>query len=428
MALDVASVLHFSQALQTATTLGELVTAAQVAVKRSTGYATTWLAVYEEGPPRATRILGVSGSNGDRIWEEAPIHYIDGDPMLEELFSADAGHPVVVIDARTDPRTNKATVEFLGNRTLINVPVLLGARRLASLGMGTFGAEGVRPPTADQLETLVVFATLLASAYLRIKVQADQERMRQRLLASQRLESVALLAGGVAHDFNNLLAVILNSATFLGDGPLTADQRACLADVVGAADRARGLTSKLLALGRRQELNITPVELAPLLLGLERILRRLLPSAVSLVMEVPNGLPQTLVDPAQLEQVILNLVVNARDAMPGGGSITVRAAAPAAAAELVSLRPRLGAGCVRISVIDTGQGMPPEVQERILEPFFTTKPSDAGTGLGLPVAAAIVDQHGGHLTCASEVGRGTTFELWLPAQPAAPVQTQSLAG
>ncbi len=429
MALDVASVLQFSQALQTATTLGELVTAAQVAVKRATGYSTTWLAAFEEGPPRTARILGVSGSNGDRIWEEAPVHLIDGDPMLEELFSADAGFPVVVVDARTDPRTNKATVELLGNRTLINVPVLLGARRLASLGMGTFGAEGVRPPTADQLETLVVFATQLAGAFLRVKVQGEQERMRQRLLASQRLESVALLAGGVAHDFNNLLAVILNSASYLEQGPLDDEQRACLGDIVGAADRARGLTSKLLALGRRQELRITPVEVAPLLASLERILRRLIPPRVSLSLEVPHGLPLALADPAQLEQVILNLVINARDAMPDGGSITVQATAPSPASDLVALRPRLGAGSVRISVIDTGHGMAPEVQARILEPFFTTKASDAGTGLGLPVAAAIVDQHGGHLSCSSVEGKGTRFDLWWPAEAAArpAADVQSLA-
>jgi signal transduction histidine kinase len=422
MVIDVAGVLQFSHALQGAATLGELVAATEAAVRRSTGYGSAWIAAIEEGPPRMARILAVAGGLGSELAQEAVLHPVDGDPMLEEVFAAD--HPVVVIDARTDPRTNKAMVELLGNRTLINVPILLGERRLGALGLGSFGAEGVRPPTADQLETLVVFATQLAAAFLRVKVQVEQQRIQQRLIATQRLQSVALLAGGVAHDFNNLISAILSGAQLLSEGPLEAEQRACLADIEEAAQRSKALVRKLLALGRKQELALSPTDLGGLFAGLERLLLRLLPAGIALELHAPAGLPPALADGPQLEQVLLNLVVNARDAMPEGGTIAIRAQLrPGPLAEHAARLPALSGGCLAISVADDGQGMAPEVQAHILEPFFTTKPDGRGTGLGLAVAAAILEQHGGLLTCTSALGVGTTFELLLPIAP--PVQASA---
>jgi signal transduction histidine kinase len=415
MALDVAAVLQFSRELQQAVALRELLVATRAAVRRATPYRTVWLVAIRPGAPRMVELLAISGEESveEVALQRASRFPVDGDVFLEEICSVT--RPVVVEDARTDPRTDKAMVERMGNRTIINVPLLIGDERLGAIGMGTYDPEPPRPPTPDQLELLVVFATQVAAAFQRIQMEEQQRLLQRQLQASKRIESLALLAGGVAHDFNNLLTAILNGLTFVAEGPLTGAQRQDLEEVAEAGRRAAELTRQLLAMGRKQSLKLAPIDMAAQLRTLQRLLRQLIPANVELVIDSPEALPPVLGDGGQLDQVLMNLCLNARDAMPEGGKLTLRSSlwegvSPAAE----RARPRRPGAHVCVTVEDTGHGMAQEVLERIFEPFFTTKGPGQGTGIGLAVAMGIVEQHGGTLDCTSTPGAGSTFRLLLP--------------
>ncbi|MCK9894503.1 PAS domain-containing sensor histidine kinase [Frankia sp. AgB32] len=242
----------------------------------------------------------------------------------------------------------------------------------------------------------------------------DQKVAEAQLRQAQRLDAVGQLAGGVAHDFNNLLTVIDGYAEMLlaqTDGPARAD----LTAIRNAADRAAGLTRQLLAFSRNQTAKPRAVDLNDLVGGIEEMLRRLIREDVDLEVQAAAAPATVWADHGQLEQVIVNLAVNGRDAMPDGGRLTI-------ATDHVDLDPdeagRLGlspGGQVVLTVTDTGHGMPPEVQARAFEPFFTTKDHGKGTGLGLSTAYGIIRQVGGHITVDSAPHAGSTFRVYLAA-------------
>jgi len=233
--------------------------------------------------------------------------------------------------------------------------------------------------------------------------------LQEQLLQAQKLESVGRLAGGVAHDFNNLLTVVLGSTQLLREdlAAAPAPQRELVQEIQEAGERARALTRQLLAFARREAVAPVPLDLGEVVAGSEQLLRRLLGERIELRLQVEPGLWLVRCDPGHLEQVIMNLAVNARDAMPDGGVLAIEAANLPA--------PPAGQGDrVRLVVRDSGVGMTPEVRARLFEPFFTTKPQGKGTGLGLATVYGIVTQVGGTISVASEPGRGATFEIVLP--------------
>jgi signal transduction histidine kinase len=241
-------------------------------------------------------------------------------------------------------------------------------------------------------------------------------RSEEQLIQSQKMEAVGLLAGGVAHDFNNLLTVICGQgqmALLKTDPSDPLHER--LATIKEAGDRAAELTRQLLAFSRKQVLAPKPLPLDAVIANLGRMLRRLVGENITLDIVPGLGDAHVLADAGQLEQVVLNLVVNARDAMPGGGylEISTRSAElhGGGEGELASAKP--GRYAV-IAVSDTGCGMEEEVRSRIFEPFYTTKGAGKGTGLGLSTVYGMVRQSGGAITVASLPGRGTTFEIYLP--------------
>ncbi len=244
----------------------------------------------------------------------------------------------------------------------------------------------------------------------------ERKQLEEQLRQSQKMEAVGKLAGGVAHDFNNLLTIITGYSQLLLDrvgheSPL----RGNLMEIKRAGDRASSLTQQLLAFSRRQVLKPKVLDLNAVVTGLEGMLQRLVGEDIHLVTALDPELGPVKTDPGQIEQVIMNLVVNARDAMPQGGRLTIETANVE-----MKTADRHGEGLkgparyAMLAVNDTGCGMDAQTQARIFEPFFTTKEVGKGTGLGLSTVYGIVEQSGGHIDVASELGRGTAFKIYLP--------------
>jgi signal transduction histidine kinase/ActR/RegA family two-component response regulator len=242
-------------------------------------------------------------------------------------------------------------------------------------------------------------------------LQESEERLRQ----SQKMESLGRLAGGVAHDFNNLLAAIIAHCDLLLEDLVDHEPRSDVIAISGAATRAADLTSQLLAFSRKQVLQPKLIDLNSVVGSVTGLLRRLLGAQVRLELLLAEDLPSVYADTGQLEQAILNLAVNANDAMPEGGLLSMTTDVVDLSRSLKDLA-GLGPGLyVRLSVTDTGIGMDAATKAKIFEPFFTTKPAGQGTGLGLATIFGILEQSGGTVTAYSEVGVGSTFRLYLPA-------------
>ena len=244
------------------------------------------------------------------------------------------------------------------------------------------------------------------------KMDSLQEQLRQ----SQKMEAVGRLAGGIAHDFNNLLTVIqghceISLLQFRGNNPLRED----IVEIKKAADRAGNLTRQLLAFSRRQIMEMKVIDLNSLLRELEKMLRRVMGEDVELVTVLDEHLGKIKVDPGQMEQVVLNLAINARDAMPSGGKFILETANVRLDEQYARSHIGVEPGhFVTLSVTDTGSGMSPQVKERLFEPFFTTKEKGKGTGLGLSTVYGIIKQSSGNVRVYSEPGHGSTFRIYLP--------------
>src|SRR6266540_2778483 len=250
----------------------------------------------------------------------------------------------------------------------------------------------------------------------------ERKRLEEQLMQSQKMEAIGQLAGGVAHDFNNILTAIVGYTDLLTaefDG--NARQLEDLEEIRKAARRAAALTRQLLAFSRKQVLEPRVIDVNGVVMNLDKMLRSLISENIELKTALATELAAARADPNQLEQVIMNLAINARDAMPEGGTLTIETGNAtldqAYAAQHVSVIP---GEYVMLAVSDTGCGMDHDTQARIFEPFFTTKPPGRGTGLGLSTVYGIVKQSGGNIWLYSEVGKGTTFKVYLPAIEAAP--------
>jgi two-component system, cell cycle sensor histidine kinase and response regulator CckA len=275
-------------------------------------------------------------------------------------------------------------------------------------------------------------ARLLPAVERELKESADRRRSAEALRRSddqlrqaQKMEAIGGLAAGVAHDFNNLLSVILGHAELLRlDLNQSDPMYEGIDEIRGAAQRASELTRQLLAFSRQQVLEPRIADLNQIMLGMQKMLKRIIGEDVELKMLPAANLGKVIVDPGQIEQVILNLVVNARDAMPKGGKLTLETGNFVLDEAIVADHVGAKAGPhVMLAISDTGTGMDDVTQTRIFEPFFTTKEPGKGTGLGLATAFGIVRQSGGTIWTYSEVDLGTTFKIYLPLAEAAPLRT-----
>jgi two-component system, cell cycle sensor histidine kinase and response regulator CckA len=347
-------------------------------------------------------------------------------------------HPVVITDPSASivwvnpaftTLTGYTLEEAVGHSSiaLLNAerhPVEFFNNMLASLAAGGVwrgevwnrGKDG-RLFLLDQTVTPVKDLSGHISHYVAIKVDLTEKRdLEAQLLQAQKMEVLGRLSGGIAHDFNNLLTVINGTAELAlsdmaGDHPLRAD----FERIQESGERATSLTRQLLTFSRKQIPNRKPLVVGALLTGFRKMLQRLIGEDILLDVRDESGPATVLADESQVEQIILNLAINSRDAMPDGGVLRIETAATdvsaATAATIRGLKP--GPHLV-IRVIDTGEGMSPEIQARVFEPFFTTKEEGKGTGLGLATVQAIVDQSGGAIAVSSRPSAGTTFTVYLP--------------
>ncbi|WP_287028898.1 hybrid sensor histidine kinase/response regulator [Pseudomonas sp. UBA6310] len=281
-----------------------------------------------------------------------------------------------------------------------------------------FWASVVIDPIHDDAGTLIGFAKITRDITESMEAQRALKLTEQALFESQKMEALGQLTGGVAHDFNNLLMVILGSLE-IARKRLPDDARITplLNNAIQGAQRGASLTRRMLAFARRQELSLELIDLAGMMHGMSDLLHSSLGSAIHIETRFPLDLPPVKADVNQLELAILNLAVNARDAMPGGGVLTIEARQRRHAGDQSRLQP---GDYVCLSLTDTGVGMDAETLARATEPFFTTKGAGKGTGLGLSMVHGLVEQMGGRLLLSSRVPGGTTAELWLPLAAQAP--------
>ncbi|AFM25918.1 PAS domain S-box protein [Desulfomonile tiedjei] len=270
--------------------------------------------------------------------------------------------------------------------------------------------EATISPVKDMSGNIVNFVAVQRDVTEELKLQ-------RQLAQAQKMEAVGVLAGGIAHDFNNLLQVTLGfSEILLEEKKETDPEYRDLQKIFQAATSGAELVRQLLTFSRKVEPKTVPLDLTEPIMQIKKFLNRTIPKMIDIRINVSGDLAEVDADPTQIEQILMNLAVNARDAMPEGGTLTITARNETLDSECVKCHPGVSPGdYVLLAITDTGTGMDTGIVEHIFEPFFTTKEIGRGTGLGLAMVYGIVKQHGGHITCQSDVAQGTTFKIYLPA-------------
>ena len=291
-------------------------------------------------------------------------------------------------------------------------PVLVNGREQGRLHVAYGPDENGPEPGPDERALVRGIATRIGGMLERQRAEMERLALEEQLRQSQKMEAIGRLAGGIAHDFNNLLTSIKGLSS-LALKELTPKHpiRPDLEEIEKAAQRAAGLTRQLLTFSRKQRLRLAPVDLNSAVSGIETMLRRVLDERIELRATYDRRLPPIMADANQLEQVVMNLVVNAQDAMRDGGIIEIVTRLETVSDEPGAVPP---GDYALLMVSDTGVGIPPENLDKVFEPFFTTKPSGEGTGLGLATVFGIVKQSGGYVRVDSRVGSGSTFCVYLP--------------
>jgi PAS domain S-box-containing protein len=351
-----------------------------------------------------------------------------GEEWTEEacpaFFAAlDESDVIAAADAVADTRTFELKDRYLTPQGITSMMSVAIRAQGLTIGVLSCAHTGRRRRWMPDEQTYAVAVANLLSAII---AQVERQRLEQQLRQAQKLEAIGQLAGGVAHDFNNILTVILGRAEEVADeGHLPPQLHQALADILDSAERATGLTRQLLAFSRRQAIQVKDVDMNRVVGNLTRMLDRILGEDITVQFHYASQPAYVRADPGMIEQVLLNLVVNARDAMPLGGRLSLEISIVEGADPGGPVRPAGSWVCLRVT--DSGSGIAPENLPHIFEPFFTTKDIGKGTGLGLATSYGIVQQHGGWIEVDTEAGRGTTFRVFFPNVPTMTAEAPSVA-
>ncbi len=334
--------------------------------------------------------------------------------FIDRIRKGEVVHVPSVSDLPEEATAERAEFVAQEVQSLIAVPIVYGKSVWGFLGFDSVRTQKFW--AADVVSLLHIAGELFANALARRRAEADKSSLEEQLRQSQKMEAVGTLAGGIAHDFNNLLTGILGYADLLRGGSLSPAQTEKAATVIErAARRAAELTQQLLGFARKGKYQNIPVDLHATIAEVVSLLGRTLDKNIEIESALSADEPFVLGDPVQIQQVILNLSVNARDAMEGGGTLSFITDRVKLSTRSPSDPEDTSHDFIRMSVADTGCGIPEEVQPRIFEPFFTTKEQGKGTGMGLSMVYGIVKNHGGSICVSSEAGKGTRFEILWPA-------------
>ena len=369
----------------------------------------------------------VASSNDAIVGEDLDDRIVTWNRAAERLYGYTAAEAIGMPAAALRSRERIGERELIARVRLgehIHHHETLRVRKDGSTVEVSVSLSPIHDAAGDVIGTTSIARDLTPQRKTAARLAKVEEQLRQ----AQKMEALGALAGGVAHDFNNLLSVIISYADILSESVDDADpRREDVRQIQQAAERAAGLTKQLLAFSRKQVLEPRVVDLNAILLDLEKMCRRLVGEDIDLAVVPAEHVGPVLVDPGQFEQVVLNLIVNARDAMPTGGKLTIETRNveidAAYAGQHIGVTP---GSYAMLAVSDTGTGMSSETKARIFEPFFTTKDGGRGTGLGLSTVLGIVEQSGGHVWVYSEEGVGTTFKVYFPhtTRAAAPIERE----
>jgi PAS domain S-box-containing protein len=403
-----------NQALVQATDEQQLFQAMCEVVVEAGGYRMAWMGVADNDEPKTVRPVAWAGHE-DGYLSVARISWADNEfGAGPSGKSVRTGLPQINDDFSANPVMSpwRAPALARGYRSSISLPLKERNRVFGVLTLYAGEPYGFSP---EEVRLLVELAEDVSYGIAALRTRRDHDELERTLFQAQKMESLGQLTGGIAHDFNNLLQVVLSNLDLalgrLADSPVAA----LLQSAVAGAEQGAKLTGQLLAFARRQPLRPLPLRVDRLVGDMTHLLRRTLGETIAVELSVDVGLGTALVDGNQLQNALLNLALNARDAMPEGGTLGIRltnADMPEIEAAVVQeLKP---GRYVMVAVTDTGLGMTPEVRDKAFEPFFTTKPEGVGTGLGLSMVYGFIRQSGGHVAIDSALGRGTTVTLFLP--------------
>ncbi len=419
------NLLNWSRTLQQATDYDNLLHMVRDEMRTSTGYGNVWIYTFDYNRSKYIQILSIGSNNEHNVKTNFTTLRVEGDRFLEEMVASEA--PLIIDDARTDPRTNKEIVEQLQNRTLIMIPLYFLGEKRGSLGIGTFGDEGCKIPTESELEYIVSMTGHISAAIERIKFvdetrnnQIKQLDLEKKLQQSQKMEAIGQLTGGIAHDFNNILASIMGFtelAAFTANSTVISIDKLknYLSEVMNAGTRARDLIAQMLAFSRGANSEWSMIGVETVIKETIKMLRSSLPSSFQIHADLEQNMPHIKSDVVKLNQIFMNLCINAKDATNGTGTVII-------SSRLFSANNHVCSACsqhftgefLAIDVKDNGSGIPTDIVHRVFDPFFTTKEVGRGTGMGLSMVHGIMHEHHGHILLKTSSAEGTMFTLLFP--------------